>query len=148
MLQRIVSEFERIYKTRDENMNYEKELAAKLDKLQRTRERGMDMFTDGLITRKELNDRIGNAQQEIEKLENERQMVTYNLTKAAQLEDILNATFKQIEDVTDVSQMSNVQIKRIIQKIEIDHDGNVEIYLKLLGDLGLGETVILNDTHT
>ena len=31
----------------------------------------MDMYTDDLITRQELNDRIGGARQEIERLENE-----------------------------------------------------------------------------
>ena len=38
--------------------------------------------------------------------------------------------------------MTNTQLKKIIQKIEVDKDGNVDIYLKLLGDLGLDETVI------
>ena len=38
--------------------------------------------------------------------------------------------------------MTNAQLKRIIQKIEVDKDGNVDIYLRLLGDLGLDETVL------
>ena len=42
-------------------------------------------------------------------------------------------------------QMTNTQLKKIIQKIEVDKDGNVDIYLKLLGDLGLDETVLIED---
>ena len=52
------------------------------------------------------------------------------------MEKILNDTFKQIEDITDVHEMTNVQLKRLIKKIEVDKDGNVDIYLRLLGDLG------------
>ena len=129
-------------------VKYEKELATKLDKLSKTRERCMDMYTDGLITREELNERIGGARKEIERLENELKMVSYNLTKADQLENILNTTFKEIEDMSDVREMTNAQLKRLVQKIEVDKDGNVDIYLKLLGDLGLEQAVLISDVTT
>lgn len=57
----------------------------------------------------------------------------------------MNTTFKSIEDVTDMHQMTNTQLKKIIDKIEVDKDGNVDIYLKLLGDLGLDETILIED---
>lgn len=82
---------------------------------------------------------------EIERLENELKMISYHLTKGEQLEAILNNTFKTIEDITDVRQMTNTQLKKLIQKIEVDKDGNVDIYLRLLGDLGLDETVLIED---
>ena len=108
----------------------------------------MDMYTDGLITREELNERIGGARKEIERLENELKMVSYNLNKADQLENILNTTFKEIESVADIRQMTNAQLKRIIQRIEIDKDGKAEIYLKLLGDLGLEKNVLIHNFYT
>ena len=61
------------------------------------------------------------------------------------MEKILNDTFKQIEDITDVHEMTNVQLKRLIKKIEVDKDGNVDIYLRLLGDLGLNESILVED---
>ena len=39
--------------------------------------------------------------------------------------------------------MTNVQLKRLINKIEVDKDGNVDIYLRLIGDLGLDEAVLI-----
>lgn len=145
VIQYVVKEFQRVYKAKDENMEYEKELRDKLAKLKGMREKYMDMYTDDLITRQELNDRIGGARQEIEWLENELKMVTYQITKGDQLEDLLNTTFQSIEDITDVSQMTNTQLKKIIEKIEVDKDGNVDIYLKLLGDLGLNEAILVAD---
>ena len=104
--------------------------------------------TDDLITRKELNEKIGGMRQEIERLENELKMVSYHLTKGEQLETVLNNTFKEIEDITDVRQMTNEQLKKIIQKIEVDKDGNVDIFLRLFGDLGLDESVLVEDNIT
>ena len=148
VVQYVISEFQKVYRARDENLNYEKELTAQLDKLQRTRQKYMDMYADDLISREELNDRIGGMRQEIERLENELKMVSYHLTKGAQLEAILHQTFREIEDITDVRQMTNAQLKRIIQKIEVDKEGTVDIYLRLLGNLGLDETILIRNDQT
>ena len=148
VVQYVISEFQKVYRARDENLNYEKELTAQLDKLQRTRQKYMDMYADDLISREELNDRIGGMRQEIERLENERKMVSYHLTKGEQLEAILHQTFREIEDITDVRQMTNAQLKRIIQKIEVDKEGTVDIYLRLLGNLGLDETILIRNDQT
>ena len=94
-----------------------------------------------------MNDKIGGSRKEIERLENELKMVAYNLTKGMQLENLLNNTFKQIEEITDISQMTNAQLKQIVQRIEVDKDGNVEIFLRLLGDLGLPETALILDNR-
>ena len=144
----VVNEFQRVYKAKDENIEYEKELNAELAKLQKTRQKYMDMYTDDLISREELNEKIGGSRQEMERIENELKMVSYHLTKGEQLENILNNTFKEIEDITDVHQMTNQQLKRLIQKIEVDKEGNVDIYLRLLGDLGLDESVLIEENET
>ena len=139
----VIKEFQRVYKAKDENIEYEKQLKTELNKLRKSHEKYMDMYTDDLISREELNEKIGGMRKEIERLENELKMVSYHLTKGEQLEAILNSTFKQLEDITDVHEMTNAQLKRLINKIEVDKDGNVDIYLRLIGDLGLDETVLI-----
>ena len=151
----VVGQFQRVYKAKDENAEYEKELNARLAKLQKTRQKYMDMYADDLISREELNEKIGGMRKEIERIENDLKIVSYNLTKGDQLESILTQTFKQIESITDVREMTNAQLKRIVRKIEVDKDGNVDIYLRILGDLGLddeilvtNETIPNNSNHT
>ena len=139
----VIKEFQRVYKAKDENIEYEKQLNTELNKLRKSHEKYMDMYTDDLISREELNEKIGGMRKEIERLENELKMVSYHLTKGEQLEAILNSTFKQLEDITDVHEMTNAQLKRLINKIEVDKDVNVDIYLRLIGDLGLDETVLI-----
>ena len=144
VIDHVIREFQRVYKAKDENVEYEKELNAELNRLRKAREKYMDMYTDDLISREELNEKIGGMRKEIDRLENELKMVSYHLTKGEQLEAILNSTFKQMEDITDVHEMTNTQLKRLINKIEVDKDGNVDIYLRLIGDLGLDETVLID----
>lgn len=143
----VIKEFQRVYKAKDENIEYEKQINTELNRLRKSREKYMDMYTDDLISREELNEKIGGMRKEIERLENELKMVSYHLTKGEQLEAILNSTFKQLEDITDVHEMTNAQLKRLINKIEVDKDGNVDIYLRLIGDLGLDEAVLIEGTE-
>lgn len=144
----VMKEFQRVYNAKDDNVEYEKELNAELNRLRRLREKYMEMYTDDLILREELNEKIGGMRKDIEHLKNELRMLSYKLIKGEQLQILLNNTFKTIEDVSDIREMTNTQLKRIIQKIEVDKDGNVDIFLQLFGDLGLNETVLINDNHT
>ena len=70
------------------------------------------------------------------------------MTKGEQVEGILKNTFQKIEDIADIRQMTNAQLKRILQKIEVDKSGNIEIFLNPLGEVGLDESVLINDDHT
>lgn len=144
----VVGEFNRVYKAKSDNVAYEKELRDRLTRLEKTRQKYMDMYTDDLISREELNTRIGGMRDEISRLENELKLVSLNIDKGDQLEGLIKKTFSTIEDIADVRQMTNVQLKQVIQKIEIDKNGNVDIYLRLLGDLGLDEIALIHDNRT
>lgn len=73
-------------------------------------------------------------------------MVSYHLAKGEQLERIFGNIFKAVEDITDVSQMTNEQPKQVIQKIEVDKEGHIDIFLRLFGDLGLKEAILIENT--
>ncbi|MDR0273040.1 MAG: recombinase family protein, partial [Clostridiales bacterium] len=85
---------------------------------------------------------------EIEKLENVLKLITYNIDKGSQLENLLSRTFNTVEDIISLEAMTNAQLKQIIQKIIITHDGNCDIYLRLFGDIGLDETFLIAHPKT
>lgn len=144
----IVKEFQKAYKAKDENANYEKELNAELSRIQKIRKKYMDMYADDLISRDELNDKIGGMRKDVERIENELKLISRNLTKGEQLTTILNETFKEIESITDIREMTNTQLKRIIKKIEVDSNGEIHIYLRLFSDLGLEDEFLISDDGT
>ncbi len=130
----ILNELQKHYRSKDDNVAYEKQLHTQLAKLQRNRQKYIDMYTDDLITREELNSKIGGDKQKIEQLEHELQTAEQHLTKD-DLHIILSNTYKEIKDIVNLRELTNVQLKKIIDRIEVDHDGNVEVYLKFRSQL-------------
>lgn len=147
-IENVNKEFIRIYRAKDENINYEKELRNDLAKLMKKKQKYMDMYTDDLISREELNESVGGLKKEIEKLESELKLIDYNLDKGDMLEQLIKEMFSKVEDIVSVRDMGNEKLKQIIEKIEVDKDGNVDIYLRLFSDMGLEQTFLVCDNYT
>lgn len=148
VIQNIVREFNRIYHTREDNSLYELELTERLAKATRSRKKYMDMYEDELITREELREKVSARNVEIEKCENELKLVKYNLNKGNQLEEVMQSTFKDIDSILSMEHMTNAQLKRVIDKIVVDEHGKVDVYLKLLSDIGFDQSVLIDDSNT
>lgn len=144
----ITCEFNRLYRTKSDNAKYERELRRKLAKLQNTRRKYIDLYTDDFISLEELNGKIGGMRDEAERLERDLKVAELNRDRGKHLTHIIQKTFDTIESITDIRQMTNTQLKQLIEKIEVDKDGNVDIYLRLLADLGLDKIVLFHDNRT
>jgi len=136
VLRHVVHELNRTCRAENEYAEHEKELRDKRSKLERKREKYMDLYADDLISREELNDQIGGIRREIGHLENELRMAEMSIGRGNRVEELIQSTFPTIESITDVRSMTNAQLKKIIQKILVDQNGNVDIRLRLLGDGG------------
>jgi DNA invertase Pin-like site-specific DNA recombinase len=148
IIKSIVANFNKLYKAKDDNVMLEQDLRGKLRKLGNTKKKYMDMYEDDVISREEMREKIGSVNAEIEKTENELKLIEYNLNKGDMLENILNATFKDIESVTSIDTMTNAQLKRILEKIVVDGENNVDIFLRLLSDVGLDQSVLVSNNRT
>lgn len=146
--EKFIKEFQEIYKAKDENVAYEKELNEKLSRLVKTRKKYMDMYEDDLISREELNEKIGGMRKEIERIQDELKLLSYQITKGDLLQKALDDTFRSIEDVLDIRQMTNAQLKRIVKRIEVDKEGNVDIFFRTTGDIGLEDELVLESPET
>lgn len=147
-IQAIVSQFDKVYQSKNKNTDLEKELQQSLSKLIKKRQKSMDMYEDELITREELNGRIGKLNHEIASLENRIKLIDYNLTRGAQLEFAMEQTLQNIEKILNMEELDNVTLRSILNKIVVKSDGNVEIYLKLLSDIGFEPNVLVDISKT
>lgn len=147
-IKNIVAEFNRIYHSKDDNFEYEQELTERLAKATKSRKKYMDMYEDELITREELREKVSALNIEIERCENELKLVKYNLSKGDQLEQVLQNTFKDLESILSMDHMTNAQLKRVIDKIVVDEHDKIDVYLKLLSDIGLEQSVLVNNSRT
>lgn len=148
VLRNIVNEFNRLYHTKEENSHYEKDLQERLAKATKSRQKQMDMYDDELITREEVREKVRALNIEIEKCKNELKLVQYNLSKGDQLEQVLETTLKNLDAILDMENMTNEQLKNLLDKITVDEEGKINIYLKLLSDIGLDQTVLISDNLT
>ena len=148
MIKNISSEFERVYKNKNDNEAYGISLSEQKSTLEKKRQKYMDMYIDELITRAELNEKVKAIDKDLEKIKNELTITEYNLTRGDMLENILKKTFDSIENITDLSAMTNADMKQIINRIEVDRDGNIDIFLNLFGEIGIDESFLIYDNHT
>lgn len=144
----MVREFQKSYKKQDEESGYVNDLKAKLSALSKKKDKFMNMYADDLISREELNKKVGGMNLEIERLEKDLQLAEANITKGEQLTNIFSETFRQMETIPKVRDMTNEQLRKILERIEVDKDGNVEIILKLMKELGLEQTVLIKGGNT
>ncbi|MDR0946914.1 MAG: recombinase family protein, partial [Ruminococcus sp.] len=63
-------------------------------------------------------------------------------------ENVLDKTFQTMSDITDVNCMTNAELSAIINKITVDKDGQIDIYLNLLNEIGLDKSILISDTNT
>ncbi len=143
VLSYVVGEFKKVCKSKNDDADYEKKLKSELNSLRKKKDKFIDLFASELITKDELTKKITPVNDKLKQLERDLKLVECNLTTADEVEDILKGLFKKIEDVSSVKNMSNAQLKQIIEKIEVDHTGQVDIYFRVFGDFGFdAETVI------
>ena len=69
----------------------------------------------------------------------------YDKIRNSKQEKTFHELILQIGDKENIDVYKRQQLKRLIKKIEVDKDGNVDIYLRLLGDLGLNESILVED---
>lgn len=136
------------YQSDSSNEKEKRELQRELQKYQTMQQKFTDMYMDDLISREMLNREIGGLKEKIEKIESKLRFINRNLDKSENLEQLIAKNFKEIKTYRSIRNMTNLQLKTIIDRIEVDHEGNIDIYFKLLSDLGLDETVLFYDDRT
>ena len=127
--------------------NYD-ELKKKLAKLENTAQKYMDMYVDELISREKLNEKLGSVNSEIEAVKNDLKMIETKVNKSERLEEIISDTVKSMESSADLCSMTNAELKKIVNKITVDKDGKIDVYLNLMDDLGLSEDFLVCTDHT
>ncbi|MDR2932904.1 MAG: recombinase family protein [Oscillospiraceae bacterium] len=101
---------------------------------ERRRQKYLDMYADDLITRAEMNEKVGEIRRDIELLKSELNKITGDASRTATPKDIAEA-FEEIEKISAAEEKTNAQLKTILKAIEVNKDGNVEFILNTIGGL-------------
>lgn len=144
----VADSFRKQYNDVNCESNDQEELKKKLSKLENTAQKYMDMYVDELISREKLNEKLGSVNSEIAQVKNELKMIETKVNKGERLQEIISDTVKSIESSSDLSSMTNAQLRKIINRITVDKDGKIDVYLNLIDELGLSEDFRVRTDHT
>lgn len=110
----------------------EAQIAARLSKLERTKQKYVELFSDDLVTQAELEQKLNALNRETDRLKQQQAQLKNYPSTEAQLTAMIQRTFQGVADIADVRQMTNAQLKRVLETIAVDKDGNVDIFLRPL----------------
>ena len=52
----------------------------------------------------------------------------------ADIDRVIRRTMDHLKDFVSVRKLNNAQLKQLIEKIEVDEDGTVDVYLRLFAE--------------
>lgn len=145
---KVMKEFNKNYKSVEENNQIEQQLIEDIKRLKKAKEKELDLYRAELIKMEELKERVEPIELQIRRLEDKLRLVKANITVTDVLEDNIKKTYMSIESMLEQELFTNAQLKRLIECILVDKDGNVEVQLRLLSEVGLDENVPICYDHT
>ena len=148
VIKKIVSDFNKSYEPMSKNRKTEKELEKEIEKLKKSRQKYIDMYDNEIISMDDLKEKTSSINAEIKHLEEKLKMARYGITQGDKLQIGLVDTFKTIGDILNSAEITNEMLKQVIDRIEVSPAGQVDIYLKLLTDIGLDKKYHFNDDRT
>ena len=111
-----------------------KTIQNRLAKLEKQRKKYLELYADDLITRTELDEKLGGSKEEVARLEEElRQAQMADMTDG-DVERIIQRVMEGRKDFVSVRRLNNALLKQLIEKIEVDEDGSVDVYLRLFSE--------------
>ena len=140
----VEKEFEKITALRENNERSEESLLKEIEKVTVKKQKYMEMFQNEVINMQELKQYTNPLNEDIARLERELKLITSEIKEKDVLEKELTKTIKTVDDILNNETITNAMLKTIIDVIEVDSEGNVEVRLKLLNEIGTKPTVITN----
>lgn len=115
---------------------YRSELEAKLQKYRNARKKYMEMYSEDLIDLEEMKEVLLDLKKKTEAAEGELNVVTESL-KGDGAEAVFSKHFDSAKGLASVGDMPNAMLKRMIDRIEVDHEGNIDIYFRKIPECGV-----------
>ena len=140
----VEKEFEKITKLRENNERTEESLLKEIEKVTARKQKYMEMFQNEIINVKELKQYTNPLNEDIARLERELKLITSEIKEKDILEKELTKTINTVDDILNNQTITNAMLKTIIDVIEVDSEGNIEVRLKLLNEIGRKPVVITN----
>lgn len=117
-------------------------------KLQNKRSRLKDMYVNDIITMDELKEKSSDLNQQLFRLKERLECLEQESVTDGKIEKLLSTLFKNMDNILSADTITNEMLKQVIDRIEVDRDGNVDVIIKPVSQIRLGATVPICDSST
>ncbi len=104
-----------------------KRLQGRMARLEQARRKYLDLYADDLITRQELDRRLGDTREEMGELE--AQLGQLEQAARGGVDGMIEQVLEDLDGLLSVRNLNNAQLRQLVARIEADRDGNVDVYL-------------------
>ncbi|MDD3346176.1 MAG: recombinase family protein [Oscillibacter sp.] len=108
---------------------HRKSLQAQMKKLETQRGKYTALYADDLITREELEQALGRGRAELSRLESALSKLPSAPPDLAAAQRIAKGLAQRLPALVSVERFNNAQLRQLVEKIEVDKDGAVDVYL-------------------
>ncbi len=147
-INRTITKYHKILKERNKDFKTAKDLEKEIEKLKKTKQKYVKMYTDELIDEKEFKEYTQSINYRTKEIEKQIKLTNFSIAS----EDVINKDIKQkmaeIEKILNCGDFTNEDLKKVIDRINVNKNGDVEIVLKGLDNFDYDNDVIVRDDNT
>ena len=140
LIQEVTKAFNEKYANSSDQKS-EKEYNKELEELERKKDKYIELYVAEVISKKELDEKLAPVNHRMKVVEGELELIKNQIGKADHLKSIIETTIKSMGNFTSVRNMTNGELKRIVEKIEVDKEGKIQIFLRLATEMDLDDTL-------
>jgi len=126
-INRTIAKYHKILKAKNKDFKTSKDLEKEIEKLKKTKQKYVKMYTDELIDESEFKEYTHNINCKIKEIEKQIKISNFSIAS----EDTINRDIKQkmneIEKILSCGEFTNEDLKKVIDKINVNKNGDVEI---------------------
>lgn len=130
----ILAEIERKHPEEQGKLNTS-EIERQRKRLLAKKERYQEMYANDVMTMTELKEKTAGIAEELKELDCSLKRYEQSLAICQGSESSINRYMQEIEHFLNLDTVTNLDLRKIIDHISVNRDGNVRIILKKLGDM-------------
>lgn len=127
---RPVREIRELIRSRKQGEEDLQVLSRRLEKLERGRKKYLSLYADDLMSRGELEEALAGLESDREELEGALRLARLDAARQRELETALLADWGNPAAFIRLDHLQNGQLKKLVERIEVDEEGNVDVYIQ------------------
>lgn len=136
LLKQTVAEFRKQYKPEEHELS-EDYILAELSRLKKAKSKQTEMFEVDAITIEELKERTTELNVAIAKYENELSAIRGNTSILSRIDELVRKYCSSIQTVLAADIIDNAMLRKVIDKIVVTVEGEIQVYLRLFSELDI-----------